>query len=88
MPNRSGRNRVICSITLNKITRNPEQPRTDFPPDYIKTLAASINQRGLIQPITVRRVGKELLETGTYASLLDGAVPFTELNAMLDRREP
>jgi 2-methylisocitrate lyase-like PEP mutase family enzyme len=36
----------------------------------------------------VRRVGKELLETGTYASLLDGAVPFTELNAMLDRREP
>jgi 2-methylisocitrate lyase-like PEP mutase family enzyme len=36
----------------------------------------------------VRRVGKELLETGTYTSLLDGAVPFAELNAMLDRREP
>lgn len=34
----------------------------------------------------VRRIGKELLETGTYASLQDGAVPFQELNAMLDRR--
>lgn len=36
----------------------------------------------------VRRAGKELLETGTYASLFDGAVPFAELNAMLDRRAP
>jgi 2-methylisocitrate lyase-like PEP mutase family enzyme len=36
----------------------------------------------------VRRVGKELLETGTYASMLDGAIPFAELNQMFDRREP
>jgi 2-methylisocitrate lyase-like PEP mutase family enzyme len=36
----------------------------------------------------LRRVGKELLETGTYTSLLDGSVPFAELNQMLDRREP
>lgn len=50
---------MICSISLDKITRNPAQPRQDFPPDYIKELAASIKQRGLIQPITVRRVGKD-----------------------------
>jgi len=37
---------------------------------------------------TVRRVGKELLATGTYTSLLDGTIPFDELNAMFDRREP
>jgi 2-methylisocitrate lyase-like PEP mutase family enzyme len=36
----------------------------------------------------LRRVGKELLETGTYTSLLDGSVPFAELNQMLERREP
>jgi 2-methylisocitrate lyase-like PEP mutase family enzyme len=36
----------------------------------------------------VRRVGKELLETGTYTSILDGAIPFAQLNQMFDRREP
>jgi 2-methylisocitrate lyase-like PEP mutase family enzyme len=36
----------------------------------------------------VRRLGKELLKTGTYSSLFDGAVPFAELNQMLDRRAP
>jgi len=35
----------------------------------------------------LRRVGKELLETGTYSSLLDGAVPFAELNSMFERNE-
>jgi 2-methylisocitrate lyase-like PEP mutase family enzyme len=30
-----------------------------------------------------RRVAKELMETGTYASMLDGAIPFAEMNAML-----
>jgi 2-methylisocitrate lyase-like PEP mutase family enzyme len=34
-----------------------------------------------------RRIGKELLETGTYSSLLDGTIPFAEVNAILDRRE-
>jgi 2-methylisocitrate lyase-like PEP mutase family enzyme len=33
----------------------------------------------------LRRIGKELLETGTYANLLDGAVPFAELNGMMAR---
>jgi 2-methylisocitrate lyase-like PEP mutase family enzyme len=33
----------------------------------------------------VRRIGKELMETGTYTSLLDGAIPFAEVNRMLDR---
>jgi 2-methylisocitrate lyase-like PEP mutase family enzyme len=36
----------------------------------------------------VRRVGKELLEAGTYSSLLDGAVPFAEVNQMLARKQP
>ena len=34
-----------------------------------------------------RRVGKELLETGTYSSMLDGAVPYAEVNRMLGREQ-
>ncbi len=36
----------------------------------------------------VRRIGKELLETGTYASTFDGAIPFAEVNALLARSAP
>src|ERR1700676_3943143 len=34
----------------------------------------------------VRRIGKELLEAGTYRSLLDGAIPFAEVTQMLERQ--
>ncbi len=34
----------------------------------------------------VRRIGKELVERGTYDSLFDGAVPFAELNRMMGRQ--
>jgi 2-methylisocitrate lyase-like PEP mutase family enzyme len=36
----------------------------------------------------VRRIGKELLETGTYASAFEGAIPFAEVNALLARSMP
>jgi 2-methylisocitrate lyase-like PEP mutase family enzyme len=32
-----------------------------------------------------RRIGKELMETGTYHTLLEGAVPFSELNQLMAR---
>jgi 2-methylisocitrate lyase-like PEP mutase family enzyme len=34
-----------------------------------------------------RRVAKELMETGTYTSMLDGAVPFAEMTALLAREK-
>jgi 2-methylisocitrate lyase-like PEP mutase family enzyme len=34
----------------------------------------------------VRRIGKEWMETGTYNSLLEGAVPFAELNRMMGQQ--
>lgn len=43
-------------IPLDKITRNPNQPRETFPEEHIKRLAASIEARGLIQPITLKPV--------------------------------
>jgi hypothetical protein len=33
----------------------------------------------------VRRIGKELMERGTYSALQDGAIPFPELMGMLAR---
>jgi 2-methylisocitrate lyase-like PEP mutase family enzyme len=36
----------------------------------------------------VRRIGKELMETGTYSCLQDGAVPFAEVNQILARKKP
>jgi len=36
----------------------------------------------------VRRIGKELLETGTYASTFEGSIPFAEINALLARSAP
>lgn len=46
----------IVDLPLAKITRNENQPREIFPDEHIKGLAASIQRRGLIQPITVRPV--------------------------------
>ena len=36
----------------------------------------------------LRRIGKELMEAGTYLCLQDGAVPFAELNQILARKNP
>jgi len=33
----------------------------------------------------VRRIGKELLETGTSSALFEGAIPFTEINELMSR---
>jgi ParB family chromosome partitioning protein len=50
---------VIVSVELNSITRNPFQPRADFDPVALDELKQSIQEKGIIQPITVRRVGDE-----------------------------
>jgi len=36
----------------------------------------------------LRRIGKELMEAGTYSCLQDGAVPFAEVNRILARKKP
>lgn len=46
-------------IPLDQITRNPDQPREDFPRQHIEGLAASIKSHGLLQPITLRPVGPD-----------------------------
>ncbi len=46
---------ILAKISVDFISRNPFQPRTDFNADAMEELKKSILSNGLIQPITVRR---------------------------------
>ena len=46
----------IIEIELNSIEMNPFQPRTYFDEEALRELANSIEQLGVIQPITVRKL--------------------------------
>ena len=46
----------IVELELNLIEVNPFQPRTQFKEDAIRELASSIQELGVIQPITVRKI--------------------------------
>lgn len=48
--------RLIAHIDLDRIQHNPFQPRADFDPVALDDLTRSIRAKGIIQPITVRRV--------------------------------
>ncbi len=50
---------IIASVELDRIRPNPFQPRADFDPEGLEELSKSIVEKGLIQPITVRRLGQE-----------------------------
>jgi len=43
-------------VPIEKIKKNPQQPRKDFDRDQLQELAASIKARGIIQPLIVRPV--------------------------------
>ena len=47
----------VSEININQIEVNPFQPRIDFDQESLQELAASISQLGIIQPITVRKLG-------------------------------
>lgn len=48
-------------IPVNRIIVNPLQPREDFDEEKLNELAESIRQKGLIQPITVKRSGEDYM---------------------------
>ena len=55
----------INEIDVNDISLNPDQPRTNFNQNSLEQLASSINELGLIQPITVKdNDGKYILISG------------------------
>ena len=65
----------VANIYISQIEANPFQPRTEFNEENLNELADSIRVHGVIQPITVRKVGFEKYqiisgERRTRASLL------------------
>ena len=48
----------ISRIEISSISPNPFQPRLDFDKEPLLELANSIKEHGIIQPITVRKIGR------------------------------
>ena len=48
---------AIADLEISKIETNPFQPRTEFHEMMLRELSASIKIQGIIQPITVRKMG-------------------------------
>ena len=53
------RSPALHEIRIDQIDANPFQPRTRFDEEALKELADSIRVHGIIQPITVRKIGKD-----------------------------
>lgn len=50
-------------LPVDKLEPNPQQPRLDFKQEELASLADSIRQKGVIQPLIVRRkVGRDIYE--------------------------
>ena len=50
---------IVVKIPLSKIEVNPFQPRAEFDKEALQDLSESIKIHGVIQPITVRKVGDD-----------------------------
>ena len=50
---------AINDVPLDKITPNPEQPRSSFDEAALEELAASIRELGIIQPLSLRKTGPD-----------------------------
>jgi len=50
---------AISRIAIENISPNPFQPRIDFDKEPLLELADSIKEHGIIQPITVRKMGRD-----------------------------
>lgn len=52
----------VMSIPVNRIMPNPYQPRKVFCQNALQELAASIKEYGVLQPISVRKAGRDTYE--------------------------
>ena len=48
---------AVAEIDIDLIETNPFQPRTEFDETALRELAQSIKEQGVIQPVTVRKLG-------------------------------
>ncbi len=50
---------AVAELNIEFIEANPFQPRTDFDDNALNELAESIKVQGVIQPVTVRKMGRD-----------------------------
>ena len=50
---------AVAELNIDFIEANPFQPRTDFDENALNELADSIKVQGVIQPVTVRKMGRD-----------------------------
>ena len=50
---------AVAELNIGFIEANPFQPRTDFDENALNELAESIKTQGVIQPVTVRKMGRD-----------------------------
>jgi len=50
---------AIAELNIDEIEANPFQPRSDFDERMLNELADSIKSQGVVQPITVRKMGRD-----------------------------
>lgn len=75
---------TIARIDCDRIRPNPFQPRSDFSLDTLRELTQSIIEKGVIQPITVRRFGDEYqLITGERRLRAAQAAGLTQIPAYI-----
>lgn len=48
---------IVIEIPVGEVEPNPHQPRERFDDDTVEELARSIKEKGLLQPVSVRRFG-------------------------------
>jgi ParB family chromosome partitioning protein len=52
----------IWTIPVDRLVPNTQQPRQTFTPEALRDLTASIKEKGILQPITARRLGERQFE--------------------------
>lgn len=81
----------VVFLPARAIRPNPAQPRQRFREDALEELASSIRQHGILQPLTVRRVGTgyELIagERRLRAGILAGLTEIPCIVMTMDDRE-
>jgi len=48
---------IVLQVSVDDIEPNPHQPREHFDEDAVEELAMSIKEKGLLQPVSIRRFG-------------------------------
>jgi ParB family transcriptional regulator, chromosome partitioning protein len=75
----------VQRIALGQIRPNPYQPRREFEPGELAELEASLKSNGLLQPVTVRRSGRDSYEliAGERRFRAAGNIGWTDIPAII-----